>query len=128
MSDFGYLHNKTLALNKKTTTKKNKKKKHFLMAYVATTSKLDISIQASIFCMSSEEGSNGYWPSHNTNRRQANFYHISRKQPDASFSKNIYYLSFHCKITESKEKQCDEYQAVYTIVTETLNCHNQKIV
>ena len=46
MSDLGYLHNKTLALKKK---KKN-------MAYVATTSKLDMSIQASIICISSEEG------------------------------------------------------------------------
>ena len=53
MSDFGYIHHKTLALNKK----KND-------CFVATTSKLAISIQASIFCMSSEEGSNGYLPSH----------------------------------------------------------------
>ena len=48
MSDLGYLHNKTLALKKK------KKKK--MIAYVATTSKLDMSIQASLICISSEEG------------------------------------------------------------------------
>ena len=75
MSDFDYLHNKTLALNKN----------NFLMGYVATTSKLDISGQVSIFCMFSEEGSNGWlltFSQHkHTNRTvwgQANVYYISR--------------------------------------------------
>ena len=43
--------------------------KKCMMMYVATTSKLHTNIQASIVCMSSEKGRNGYLTSHNTNMR-----------------------------------------------------------